>query len=101
MSALGQKRIFSEVCVMSALPPKADIAGEQLHVRFVSAQFHAARVSSERPRLKAFCRVAPSVLFNIRAISAARLLLFANRFNVRMSLAVHARLFIDLLRMEK
>jgi len=26
MSALGQKRTFSEVCAMSALPPKADIA---------------------------------------------------------------------------
>ena len=25
MSALGQKRTFSEVSVMSALPPKADI----------------------------------------------------------------------------
>jgi hypothetical protein len=25
MSALGQKRTFSEVCVMSALHPKADI----------------------------------------------------------------------------
>jgi len=25
MSALGQKRTFSEVCAMSALPPKADI----------------------------------------------------------------------------
>jgi hypothetical protein len=35
MSALGQKRTFSEVCAMSALPPKADIAGRQLNVRFV------------------------------------------------------------------
>jgi len=26
MSALGQKQTFSEVCAMSALPPKADIA---------------------------------------------------------------------------
>ena len=25
MSAMGQKQTFSEVCAMSALPPKADI----------------------------------------------------------------------------
>jgi hypothetical protein len=35
MSALGQKRTFSKVCAMSALPPKADIAGRHLDVRFV------------------------------------------------------------------
>ena len=55
------------------------------------------RVSSERPRLKAFCRVAPSVLYKVRAMLAARVLLPASRFNVRMSLADHDRLFIDLL----
>jgi hypothetical protein len=53
-----------------------------------------ARVSSDNPRLKAFCRVAPSVLFNLRAISAARLLLRASLFNVPICSAVHARLFI-------
>jgi len=52
------------------------------------------RVSSDNPRLKAFCRVAPSVLFKLRAISAARLLLRASVFNVRICSAVHARLFI-------
>jgi hypothetical protein len=35
MSALGQKRTFSEVCVMSAIPPKADIAERDRHVRIV------------------------------------------------------------------
>jgi hypothetical protein len=35
MSALGQKQTFSRVRLMSALPPKADIAGRQLDVRFV------------------------------------------------------------------
>jgi hypothetical protein len=34
MSALGHKRTFSEVFVMSALPPKADIGGRELDVRF-------------------------------------------------------------------
>jgi hypothetical protein len=52
----------------------------------------AARVSSDNPRLKAFCRVAPSVLFKVRAIVAARVLLFASFFNVRTSFAVQVRL---------
>jgi hypothetical protein len=34
MCAFGQKRTFSEVCVMSALPPKADIRERVLDVRF-------------------------------------------------------------------
>jgi hypothetical protein len=60
-------------------------------------QSRAARVSNERPRLKAFCRVAFSVRLKLRAMLAARVFLPANRFNVRMSRLVHARLFIDLL----
>jgi len=35
MSALGHKRTFLELCAMSALPPKADIAERDHHVRFV------------------------------------------------------------------
>jgi hypothetical protein len=35
MSALGQKQTSHRLRVMSALPPKADIAGRQLDVRFV------------------------------------------------------------------
>jgi hypothetical protein len=35
MSALRQKRTFSELCVTSALPPKADIAERDHHVCFV------------------------------------------------------------------
>jgi hypothetical protein len=35
MSALGQKRTLPSAGAMSALPPKADIAGRQLDVRFV------------------------------------------------------------------
>jgi hypothetical protein len=57
-----------------------------------------ARVSSERPRLKAFCRVAFSVRLRLWAMLAARVFLPANRFNMRMSRLVHARLFIDVLR---
>ena len=36
MSALGQKRTFGIVQLMSALPPKADIAKRYRHVRFVA-----------------------------------------------------------------
>jgi hypothetical protein len=35
MSALGQKRTFECVRVMSALPPKADIAERRCDLRFV------------------------------------------------------------------
>jgi hypothetical protein len=35
MSALGQKQTLAHVRVMSALPPKADIAESDWHVRFV------------------------------------------------------------------
>jgi hypothetical protein len=35
MSALGQKRTFHSGQPMSALPPKADIAERDRHVRFV------------------------------------------------------------------
>jgi hypothetical protein len=35
MSALGQKQTLDWRPLMSALPPKADIAGRQLDVRFV------------------------------------------------------------------
>ena len=35
MSVLGQKRTLRRVCVMSALPPKADIRWRVRHVRFV------------------------------------------------------------------
>jgi hypothetical protein len=32
---LGQKQTLPDISAMSALPPKADIAGQQLDVRFV------------------------------------------------------------------
>src|SRR5215469_13655539 len=51
------------------------------------------RESKESPRLKAFCRVAPSVLFNERAIFPAGVFFRANAFNVRTCSDVHARRF--------
>ena len=56
-----------------------------------------ARVSSDKPRLKAFCRVAFSVLFKARAILAADVFLPARAFNLRICSARHARLFARLL----
>jgi hypothetical protein len=43
--------------------------------------------------LNAFCRVAHSVRFNVRAILAARHFFFASAFNVRTCSDVHARRF--------
>ena len=51
------------------------------------------RVSSDNPILKAFCRVAPSVRFRVRAMLATRVFLRAIAFSVRTSDDVHERRF--------
>ena len=51
------------------------------------------RESSDSPRLKAFCRVAPSVRFKLRAMLAARVFFRAIVFSVRTSDEVHERRF--------
>src|SRR6478672_8260773 len=51
------------------------------------------RESSDNPRLNAFCRVAPSVRFRVRAILTARVFLRASVFSVRTSDVVHERRF--------
>jgi hypothetical protein len=58
----------------------------------VRARFQP-RESSDTPMLNAFCRVAPSVRFKVRAMLAARLFFFASTFNVRTCSDVHARRF--------
>jgi hypothetical protein len=50
------------------------------------------RVSRERPRLKAFCRVAPSVRFNFLAILPAAVFFRASDLSVCSSRAVQLRL---------
>jgi hypothetical protein len=50
--------------------------------------------------LNAFCRVAPSVLFNFLAIREAGVFLFAIVFSSRTSPEVHARRFFALLAIE-
>ena len=51
------------------------------------------RESSDSPRLKAFCRVAPSVRFKLRAMLAARAFFRAIVFSERTSDEVHERRF--------
>jgi hypothetical protein len=51
------------------------------------------RESSDNPRLNAFCRVAPSVRFRVRAMLAAPVFFRARVFNVRTSVDVHERRF--------
>ena len=51
------------------------------------------RESSDNPRLNAFCRVAPSVRFRVRAMLAAPVFLRAIVFSVRTSDDVHERRF--------
>jgi hypothetical protein len=52
-----------------------------------------ARESRDNPILNAFCRVAPSVRFNVLAILAACFFLLASDFNVRTCSGVHPRRF--------
>ena len=54
---------------------------------------HQPRESSDSPRLNAFCRVAPSVRFNLLAMLDAWVFLRANVFSVRTSDDVHERRF--------
>jgi hypothetical protein len=51
------------------------------------------RVSREIPMLKAFCRVAPSVRFKVRAMLPARVFFRASAFSVRTSDEDHERRF--------
>src|SRR6516162_143040 len=60
-----------------------------------------ARVSNDKPILNAFCRVAPSVRFNVLAIFAAFVFFRASVFNVRRCSGVHARRFFALLAINK
>jgi hypothetical protein len=58
-----------------------------------------ARESSDKPILKAFCRVAPSLRFRLLAIFLAGVFLRAADFNSRTSEAVQERRFEFLLAM--
>ena len=58
------------------------------------------RESSDSPMLNAFCRVAPSVLFNFLAILVAGVFRFAIDLSPRTSVAVQARRLPDFLAIE-
>ncbi len=60
------------------------------HIRY-------ARESKERPIPNACCLTAPSVRLRTRAICPARFFRRASVFKVRLSLAVHVRLFMGFL----
>ena len=69
-----------------------------INMPFAEVFFHDIGAGlSDKPRLKAFCRVAFSVLFKARAILAADFVLRARAFNLRICSAYHARLFARLL----
>jgi hypothetical protein len=53
MSALGQERTLKRLHAMSALPPKAGIAGRQLNVRFVPK----ADISSDMIDIKSYVEI--------------------------------------------
>ena len=64
MSALGQKQTFKRLRVMSALPPKADIAECDCNVRFVPKVDSCIAVKERLGRLEVdeqlvFCRRLP------------------------------------------
>jgi hypothetical protein len=61
MSALGQKQTCTAT-VMSALPPKADIAGRQLDVRFVPEADMGSNAASRKRRIRS-CSAAASARF--------------------------------------
>jgi hypothetical protein len=51
------------------------------------------RESNDSPTLDAFCRVAPSLRFKVRAILAAGIFFRASGFSSRTCAAVHTRFF--------
>ena len=74
MSALGQKRTFRPRNVMSALPPKADIAERVLDVRFVpKACIVAYSISSSARESTELGTVRPSALAVLRLITKSNL----------------------------
>jgi deoxyribodipyrimidine photolyase-like uncharacterized protein len=62
MSALGQKQTSPHVRFMSALPPKADIAGRHLDVRFVpEADVAVHSPMSDKLQLSGSCEIIQSL----------------------------------------
>src|SRR5689334_7092683 len=62
MSALGHKRTWLQVRSMSALPPKADIAERDGHVRFVPKAGSCSAAILIAVRFRGLCSVGPQHL---------------------------------------
>jgi hypothetical protein len=91
-----QNKSFINECRIKA-PHTREVAGLDLAAQLKSelrdfTNPTRQRESSDKPRLNAFCRVAPSVRFSDLAILPAVVFLRAPDFKSRMSAAVQARL---------
>ena len=73
-----------------ALGEACCLRSQGIRPAFVSIRFQA-RESSDNPRVKAFCRVAPSLRFRLLAIFLAGVFLRAADFNSRTSAIVQGR----------
>jgi hypothetical protein len=71
--------------------------GLSLHLEMPHLWQSQARDSSDNPMLNAFCRVAPSVRFMLRAILRAGVFFLASLFISLISLAVQERRFFPFL----
>jgi hypothetical protein len=80
MSALGQKQTSDQRPSMSALPPKADIAGRQLDVRFVarSRLMHRNKMSHYSITSSARVRIIGGAVIPI-ALTVLRLIIVERR----------------------
>ncbi len=91
-SASSPPNASTAACGLKKKPPR--VCGDlYLRAKLTSSQ---ARESRDNPRLNAFCQVAPSVRFSVRAILAARVFFLAAAFSVRTSDSVHPRRFVFL-----
>ena len=82
-------QLITSTLIISAAPNAAfELEGRQSPLG--KGEFYV-RESNETPRLKAFCRVAPSVLLSVRAIFLADVFCRASDFSSRTSVLVHSR----------
>ena len=66
MTALGQKQTSNSQPVTSALPPKADIAGRQLDVRFGPQADKVRRSNSRQPLVQVIADFRQKLVWAVR-----------------------------------
>ena len=72
-SALGQKQTLSDVCVMPALTPKADVERSLLDVRFVpkaDVPLHPCHVALELKLFAMICPITQTTSWTLRKMTA-------------------------------